>query len=513
MNTTTHTSELENRLLQAPAPEGLTRWFNFNDVSYLALCGVSPAEIPELIQIALRWADDDWFDNTDDAEDEKLQMLPVTAWRALAELRAPEVAAPLLGMLGELIDKEDDWHCDEFPHVVACVGETLISQLVDFAEDDSNPVEARATVIAGLTNIGKSEVVPCSEVARSRIEDYLSGLMQHAADHPQPVTTGENPDELEFVRFNSTVLMGLLDLKVISAARHIEKAFSNNQIDVGIAGDWSDIQRAFGVTSSLGLPMPDDPINCMERFRRQMGYGIFSDRPLTQGGEPDHEASLEYCENAARAFDRSPEGKEVESRFGGIHWIHLFLEMGVDYLGVIVDTMSAGDAEEIVFEIIPRKVSTTSDAAEAIVFELRKFWEFVSRQYGLKNAASMVKLFDKKASANLRRELSDSRNFGMAKSMFMAGHEAGFDMTTEPGIAEFMVRYNASIESGHRSARGESSPRGFSDGPGFAPGSPFPNMKQKQKPPEPHMNPDEFRAFDKKRKKELAKKMSKKKRR
>jgi len=44
----------------------------------------------------------------------------------------------------------------------------------------------------------------------------------------------------------------------------------------------------------------------------------------------------------------------------------------------------------------------------------------------------------------LQAELADSSNFGMAKSLLSQGKDAGFDMTTQEGLNQFMLSYNAS---------------------------------------------------------------------
>lgn len=93
--------------------------------------------------------------------------------------------------------------------------------------------------------------------------------------------------------------------------------------------------------------------------------------------------------------------------------------------------------------------------------ELHAFWSFLARQYNLPQASEIALKLDDEAKETLHDELSDSSNYGMAKSMFMLGRESGFDMTTEEGLNEFMSAYNASIAA--NSAQGgitrQASPR------------------------------------------------------
>ena len=45
-------------------------------------------------------------------------------------------------------------------------------------------------------------------------------------------------------------------------------------------------------------------------------------------------------------------------------------------------------------------------------------------------------------------------SYGMAKSMVMLGNQAGYDMSSEAGLAEFMMAYNRSLLSDKHPAAG-----------------------------------------------------------
>jgi hypothetical protein len=66
-------------------------------------------------------------------------------------------------------------------------------------------------------------------------------------------------------------------------------------------------------------------------------------------------------------------------------------------------------------------------------------------EYGLANARTIRATLTDNAVARLKKALSDPRNFGPAKSLVMAGMEAGFDMTTPEGAHAFQAVYNANI--------------------------------------------------------------------
>jgi hypothetical protein len=164
--------------------------------------------------------------------------------------------------------------------------------------------------------------------------------------------------------------------------------------------------------------------------------------------ELDERALQEYIDGLMTEFAASDEAKSVAEQHGPLGWAAMMMEYAANYLGLSPPRMTARDFREVVFEIIPRKVSTEADSAPAIVAELRAFWQFLQRAYRLPNAAAVLKTLDGDATARLERELADPRNFGMAKSFFMMGKEMGFDMTTQEGIDAFMRHYNGQLAGG-----------------------------------------------------------------
>jgi hypothetical protein len=162
-------------------------------------------------------------------------------------------------------------------------------------------------------------------------------------------------------------------------------------------------------------------------------------------GEHDEEKVGEYIDGLMQEFAASPEGKGLLDAGKDLGWAGMMMEYGINHIGVTPATMSPADFNEIVFDLIPRKVSTEADSAAAIVEELRAFWQFVQRQYGLAIAAKVLEALGPSATDRLYRLLADPSNFGMAKSFFMQGKNAGFDMTTQEGLDEFMLAYNSQI--------------------------------------------------------------------
>jgi hypothetical protein len=167
-----------------------------------------------------------------------------------------------------------------------------------------------------------------------------------------------------------------------------------------------------------------------------------------ESGELDEDAFEDYVEGLMEEFADSPEGRQVAEEHGRLNWAAMVMEYAVNYLGVPPPEMSARDFREVVFEIIPRKVSTEADQAGAIVAELRAFWQFLQRAYQLKNGGPILAALKGDAVARLERELANPANFGMAKSFIMMGQQMGFDMTTQEGLDAFTAYYNSRLPGG-----------------------------------------------------------------
>lgn len=63
----------------------------------------------------------------------------------------------------------------------------------------------------------------------------------------------------------------------------------------------------------------------------------------------------------------------------------------------------------------------------------------------MEKADAILDMLTDEDADHLEAELSDPSNFGMAKSLFMAGEKAGFDMTDEDDLNRFIIAYNASL--------------------------------------------------------------------
>jgi hypothetical protein len=420
---TEQAQSIVNRLSQAGSPLHRRSWEQ-NNGYYVATCRISPADIPQLIEIACQWRDwrDENSDNVGDSED--IELLPITAWRTLADLKCTESVEPLIGMLCDL-EYGDDWSLEELPHVFGKIGKPAIASLVRLANDAEKLSFVRIIAAEGLRRV--AEYHPES---RDQVVAHLTVMMTNAAE-----------TEIEL---NSSVLVALVELQAVEAAEAIERAFSGNRLDVGMIGDWEEVRKRFGV-EGLRLEMPKHPFNSIAQFRTRMGIGIFSDEPIFDEGERETEAEQAYYERAGTLFSKSKEAEQVVECVGELQWLKMFLEFGIQYRGEIVDEMTLASVKEFVFDHVPRKVSAKAESAASLILELTKFWEYVDRVFDLPAAKSIIEWLNTDGLADqLETEMADPANFGIAKSFVMAGIAAGYDMTSQQDITKFMAVFNRS---------------------------------------------------------------------
>lgn len=155
---------------------------------------------------------------------------------------------------------------------------------------------------------------------------------------------------------------------------------------------------------------------------------------LGQEGELDPRERGPLEAELVRRFAASPEGQALPD----IAWCHYVMSLAADQLGETIATLDGPDLHELVFEVIPRKLSVEASAARSIIEELRAFYRFLQRELGLEQADECLEALGGDAVGELEAALSDPRNFGMAKSLVMAGRAAGHDMSNKEGVEAWM---------------------------------------------------------------------------
>ena len=154
----------------------------------------------------------------------------------------------------------------------------------------------------------------------------------------------------------------------------------------------------------------------------------------------------DYQETLIELFVNSPEGEEYCKTYPDVgFWISQFIYYGFSYEGFTLPHMKVADVETIIEDLFPRKLTLLSpEEGENAIPELLAFWQFLKREFKLRNGTSIIKYL-RDIEPEFQEIMQDSSRFGIAKSFVTMGHKAGFDMTTEEGMKQFQQIYNAEI--------------------------------------------------------------------
>lgn len=156
-------------------------------------------------------------------------------------------------------------------------------------------------------------------------------------------------------------------------------------------------------------------------------------------GAIDEEWFEQHKDTLLSGFEESPESAHFEE----IGWCELVMDFGREFLDVTVAGMTPRHLEELLFEVIPRRLSAGPEIAPEMVAELRAFFAYLKRAHGLENMDACLRVLGEGAAKKLATEMADPRNFGMAKAFFMQGRAEGFDMSTKEGIDAWTQTSNA----------------------------------------------------------------------
>src|SRR5262245_40936202 len=161
----------------------------------------------------------------------------------------------------------------------------------------------------------------------------------------------------------------------------------------------------------------------------------------------DEDALSEYLDELIELFADSPEGKARAQADPGMgFWVARLIDYGYSYTDATIPEMTEDDVEELLTDVFPRKVSLKApeDADDALP-ALIAFWDYLKREYKLANADAILRYLRSVKPEQFRKWMNDPSRFGIAKSFFMMGQKAGFDMMDEKESNAFVNLYNASL--------------------------------------------------------------------
>lgn len=151
------------------------------------------------------------------------------------------------------------------------------------------------------------------------------------------------------------------------------------------------------------------------------------------GGAPG--SADELHDRLLDGFAVSPEGAKVSDPY----LCRPVLDFAGGYFSQTIATLEADELEEIVFDIIPRKVSIQPGDARHVILALRGLYRFLKRGYALVQADACLQMLGGKAISELRAALADPGNFGFAKSLLMDAEAQGFDTRSQAGLDAWMA--------------------------------------------------------------------------
>ncbi len=317
----------------------------------------------------------------------------------------------------ENTDQEDETvvACDS---VVASFGPEAALPLMEFAIEGPDCPTTRCAVIEGIRIIGNAHLT---------LQDELASYVVRGL---------KDPHRLD-IRVNSQLLCMALRWRLAEAAPEIERAFSENRIDCGMAGNWEFVRSELRV-KGLGLPMPTKPVNSQEDLRRNVGIGAFSSDILIMVREIQKDAVEPYLNSACRAFKRSDEARTLCPTDGYPGVVSQFLRLALNFFYSTAETITDSDAQCCLLHFLPKQIDLDAKYADDIIDELVAFWRFCDRVHDIDNAASVAREIE-----SLRHHflqiMSNTKELRSARDLVKAGKQAGFDMTTPKGMANYIA--------------------------------------------------------------------------
>lgn len=252
-----------SKLLTVGDPRKMRDW-----PDYLAM-GLTTEHIPDLARMIL---DDDlhWADGESDEV-----WAPLHAWRTLAQLRADAAVEPLIRLLSRVDEFDDDWVSEELPEVFGHIGQASIEPLTRFLADEKQGLWSRIAAAASFVEINKRH----PELRK----ECVNALTQQLALHQDQDPT-----------LNSFIISPLIDLKAVESALMIEAVFVAENVDIGVHGDWEDVQIELGLLQERLTPAPNYQTVWNKLFGSLRTGGI------SAPGQPRHQKSAQPKKKKAR---------------------------------------------------------------------------------------------------------------------------------------------------------------------------------------------------------------------
>lgn len=178
---------------------------------------------------------------------------------------------------------------------------------------------------------------------------------------------------------------------------------------------------------------------------------------VDEDGEIDDDRARAWIDAAMERLLAAPEGQALGLTDEDHVWIGMIQQYAHLYLGSTLSRLTVEGLEELLLDVVPRKVVMEPAEAPALVAQLRALYAFARRAFDATEAEDLLEVLTVQTTAEVARRLGDPSYFGMAKSFVTSGQRAGFDMTSEEGMAQWALLQNLSAllesEKPHRSPK------------------------------------------------------------
>ena len=162
--------------------------------------------------------------------------VPLHAWRALGQLRSERAIMPLIGLFEALAN--DDWALQELPTVMGMIGQAALEPLAHYFNQCDHDEFARATAIAGL-----SEIAQRHPTLRTKVLEHYRHYIQQA-DNSTPI-------------LNGLLVSYLLDMDAKELIDDVRDLFTRQCVDISCAGDIEAVEMALGLRLERSTPRPN----------------------------------------------------------------------------------------------------------------------------------------------------------------------------------------------------------------------------------------------------------------
>ncbi|MCP4542066.1 MAG: DUF1186 domain-containing protein [Chloroflexi bacterium] len=216
-----------SKLLTLGEIQGTPEWRDYSAL------GLGPEHVPDLIRMTL---DDDLYRAGPDNPE---VWSSIHAWRALAQLHAGDAAEPLTRLLSRIDEFRDDWVGEDLPRAFGILGPAAIPTLRDYLADSAHGLWARVAAAHSLQEIADQHSHTCDDVIA-----VLARQLEHFEEQDRTL--------------NACIVSYLAcDLKAVTAAPIIKKAYAAGRVDLSMLGDWEDAQGYLGLLYERQTPAPN----------------------------------------------------------------------------------------------------------------------------------------------------------------------------------------------------------------------------------------------------------------